>query len=103
MSGIIIRISGSLVVARGLANARMFDLVLVGKHKLMGEIIKIKDEDIFIQVYEETMGICVGEEVISTQLPLSVELGPGLISSIYDGVQRPLPTLEKLSGSFIDR
>src|SRR3990172_9882253 len=103
MSAKIIRIAGSLVVAEGLENAKMFDLVRVGKLKLMGEIIKMKDEISFIQVYEETMGISVGEEVTNTSMPLSVELGPGLLSSIYDGVQRPLPILEKLHGSYISR
>jgi len=103
MSGIITRISGPLVVAKDVENARMFDLVLVGKLKLMGEIIKIKEDSVFIQVYEETTGICVGEEVVNTQMPLKVELGPGLLSSIYDGLQRPLPILEKLSGPFIGR
>src|SRR3989338_3981579 len=103
MTGKIIRIAGSLVVARGLENPKMFDLVLVGGPKLIGEIIKLKADTVFIQVYEETAGIRVGEEVINTSTPLSVELGPGLLSSIYDGVQRPLPVLEKASGSFIGR
>lgn len=103
MKGIITRIAGSLVLAKGLEGSRMFDLVLVGESRLMGEIIKIKEECVFIQVYEETTGICVGEEVINTQMPLTVELGPGLLSSIYDGVQRPLPILEKLCGAFIKR
>ncbi len=103
MTGTITRISGSLVVAEGLANARMFDLVIVGSAGLMGEIIKINEDTVFIQVYEETMGVCVGEEITNTQMPLSVELGPGLLSSIYDGVQRPLTELEKSCGSFIER
>ena len=103
MNGKIIRVSGSLVVAKGLTEAKMFNLCLVGKPKLMGEIIKIKEELTFIQVYEDTMGISVGEEVVDTEMPLSVELGPGLLSSIYDGVQRPLVALEKACGSFIGR
>ena len=103
MSAVITRISGSLVVAKAVENAKMFDLVLVGKPKLMGEIIKLKDDSVFIQVYEDTTGICVGEQVFNTGAPLSVELGPGLLSSIYDGVQRPLPVLEKSCGSFIAR
>lgn len=103
MAGRIIRISGSLVVACGLEGPKMFDLVLVGSARLMGEVIKLKDDFVFIQVYEDTTGICVGEQVFSTGAPLSVELGPGLLSSIYDGVQRPLPVLEKSCGSFIAR
>lgn len=101
--GIITKVSGPLVVARGLPNAKMYDVVLVGKLGLLGEIIQIKEDLSFIQVYEETSGIGPGEEVESTGFPLSVELGPGLIGSIFDGVQRPLDIISTKYGSYIVR
>lgn len=101
--GIITKVSGPLVVARGLQNAKMYDVVLVGKLGLLGEIIQIKEDLSFIQVYEETSGIGPGEEVESTGSPLSVELGPGLIGSIFDGVQRPLDIITTNYGSYIVR
>jgi V/A-type H+-transporting ATPase subunit A len=101
--GKIIKVAGPLVVAQGVANARMADVVKVGKKGLIGEIIELNGDLASIQVYEETAGIGVGDPVVSTGMPLSVELGPGLISSIYDGIQRPLRELMKESGDFIDR
>jgi V/A-type H+/Na+-transporting ATPase subunit A len=102
MAGKLYRIAGPVVVARGI-NAKMFDVVRVGKEKLMGEVIQIDGENTTIQVYEDTTGIKPGEPVENTGLPLSVELGPGLLTSIYDGIQRPLPILEEKMGSFIER
>ncbi|HZD43256.1 MAG TPA: V-type ATP synthase subunit A, partial [Methanomicrobiales archaeon] len=81
----------------------MYDLVKVGKEELMGEVIKIRGEDIIIQVYEDTSGIKPGEPVSNTGLPLAVELGPGLLTSIYDGIQRPLSVLVEKMGDFIER
>ena len=101
--GTIARVSGPLVVAEGLESARMFDLVRVGADGLVGEIIEMRGSRAFIQVYEATEGLKPGDEVISTGQPLSVELGPGLIGSIYDGIERPLPELERLWGAFIVR
>jgi len=102
MAGKLYRIAGPVVVARGIS-ARMFDVVRVGNEKLMGEVIQIDGENTTIQVYEDTTGIKPGEPVVSTNEPLAVELGPGLLTSIYDGIQRPLPILEKKMGSFIER
>jgi len=102
MNAKIIRINGPLVVARGLSS-KMYDLVKVGTSGLMGEVIKIDGDLTFIQAYEDTIGLSVGEEVTNTGFPLTVELGPGLLSSIFDGIQRPLPALESLSGFFISK
>ncbi|MCM8791820.1 MAG: V-type ATP synthase subunit A [Candidatus Omnitrophica bacterium] len=99
----IIRISGPLVVVKGLEGAKMYDVVKVGEDKLIGEIVELKDELCFIQVYEETSGLGIGEPVYSTHQPLSVELGPGLVGSIYDGIQRPLDILRLKQGDFIHR
>jgi V/A-type H+/Na+-transporting ATPase subunit A len=100
--GKIYRIAGPVVVARGIS-ARMYDIVRVGKERLMGEVIQITGPNTVIQVYEETTGIMPGEPVENTGQPLSVELGPGLLRSIYDGIQRPLPILQDKMGSFIKR
>jgi V/A-type H+/Na+-transporting ATPase subunit A len=100
--GKLIRIAGPVVVAKGLS-ARMFDLVRVGEEKLMGEVIQIDGETTTIQVYEDTAGIKPGEPVLNTGLPLSVKLGPGLLTSIYDGIQRPLPVLSEQMGEYINR
>ena len=100
--GVLYRIAGPVVVAKGL-KARMYDVVKVGKEKLMGEVIQISEDKTIIQVYEDTSGIKPGEPVINTGKPLSVELGPGLLGSIYDGIQRPLPVLMKKVGDFISR
>ncbi|MFH0818136.1 MAG: V-type ATP synthase subunit A, partial [Candidatus Micrarchaeota archaeon] len=100
--GEIIHVSGPVVKAT-IPNARMFDLVRVGKSKLIGEIIEIDGGIATIQVYEETGGLCPGESVETTGSLLSVELGPGLLSSIYDGIQRPLELIRKSQGDFISR
>ncbi|MFQ5899982.1 MAG: V-type ATP synthase subunit A [Thermodesulfobacteriota bacterium] len=101
--GRVLKVSGPLVVAEGVDNARMFDLVKVGKKRLVGEIVELRGDRASIQVYEETGGIGPGEPVISAGFPLSVELGPGLIESIYDGVQRPLNVIMDMVGDRIIR
>ncbi|MEK7812315.1 MAG: V-type ATP synthase subunit A, partial [Candidatus Desantisbacteria bacterium] len=101
--GIITKVSGPLVVARDIAGARMADVVRVGDIGLIGEIIEIREQDASIQVYEETGGVGPGEPVITTGEPLSVELGPGLLTSIYDGIQRPLDVIWTLVGDYITR
>ncbi|MBP3361448.1 MAG: V-type ATP synthase subunit A [Clostridia bacterium] len=98
MSGKIQKVSGPLVVASGMSDADMFDVVYVSEKELVGEIIEMHGDLASIQVYEETAGIRVGETVRSLGFPLSVELGPGLIGSIYDGIQRPLGKLREVSG-----
>ncbi len=103
MKGEVIKVSGPLVVARGLSGARMFEMVRVGELGLFGEIIEIKGEEYSIQTYEETEGIGPGQPVVRTGEPLSVELGPGLIRSIYDGIQRPLDVLAQDFGEYIVR
>ena len=90
MSGKIVKVSGPLVVAEGMQDADMYDVAYVGRQKLIGEIIEMRGDRASIQVYEETAGLGPGDEVVSTGAPLSVELGPGLIENIYDGIQRPL-------------
>ncbi|HVN66725.1 MAG TPA: V-type ATP synthase subunit A, partial [Methanomicrobiales archaeon] len=100
--GILKRIAGPVVTAVGM-DAHMYDLVKVGKEELMGEVIKIQEDMTIIQVYEDTSGIRPGEPVVNTGLPLAVELGPGLLSSIYDGIQRPLEVLITKQGNFISR
>lgn len=102
-SGIIKKISGPLVVAEGMRDANMFDVVRVGDKRLIGEIIEMHNDSASIQVYEETSGLGPGETVESTGEPLSVELGPGLIGSIFDGIQRPLDDIMKICGNNIDR
>jgi len=99
----IVRVSGPLVVAEGMHDVKMFDVVRVGKLHLVGEVIEVRGDRAWIQVYEETGGLGPGEPVEGTGEPLSVELGPGIISEIYDGVQRPLAYLVKLEGDFIQR
>ena len=101
-SGAIVRVAGPVVTAVGL-RPRMYDVVLVGSEQLMGEVIRITGDKTTIQVYEETSGVRPGEPVTDTGRPLTVELGPGLLGSIYDGVQRPLPVLQKAMGDFILR
>ena len=95
LSGKITRIAGPVVVADGLKGVRMYEVVHVGAEHLVGEVIQIVGESAVIQVYEETAGIAPGDEVVATGAPLSVELGPGLLSTIYDGVQRPLRVILK--------
>jgi V/A-type H+/Na+-transporting ATPase subunit A len=101
--GTISRISGPVIIARDMKGSKMYDVVKVGEEALRGEIIRLEGNDAVIQVYEDTTGLTIGETVENTEKPLSVELGPGLLASIYDGVQRPLPVLLKLSGDFIAR
>jgi len=103
ITGTILRISGPVIIARGMKGSKMYDVVKVGEEALRGEIIRLEGEEAVIQVYEDTTGLLVGEPVVNTEQPLSVELGPGLLSSIYDGVQRPLPVLKEKSGDFIAR
>lgn len=102
-NGTIVKVSGPLVVASGMRDANMFDVVRVSKHRLIGEIIEIHGDLASIQVYEETSGLGPGEPVVSTGVPLSVELGPGLIGTIYDGIQRPLTKIMEMSGNRLDR
>ena len=103
LQGLISRISGPVVYAHGMRGSRLYDVVRVGHEQLNGEIIRLDADEAVIQVYEDTSGLKVGEEVVDTESPLSVELGPGIISSIYDGIQRPLPILMEKSGDFISR
>jgi len=101
--GTIVKIAGPLVVAEGMRNANMFDVVRVSKSRLIGEIIEMRGDRASIQVYEETSGLMPGEPVESTGSPMSVELGPGLIESIYDGIQRPLDAIRAVSGDRLAR
>ncbi|HJD14291.1 MAG TPA: V-type ATP synthase subunit A [Candidatus Ruminococcus avistercoris] len=101
--GTIKKVAGPLVIAEGMRDANMFDVVRVSSQRLIGEIIEIHGEEASIQVYEETSGLGPGEPVESMETPLCVELGPGLISSIYDGIQRPLDDIMKLSGNNLKR
>jgi len=101
--GYVVKVAGPLVIARDIPNAKMYEMVYVSDKKLFGEIIEVKQNLASIQVYEDTSLIGPGEPVYSTGLPLSVELGPGLIGSIYDGVQRPLDELMAKYGDFIER
>ena len=98
-SGTIVKVSGPLVVAEGMRDANMFDVVRVSSQRLIGEIIEMHGDKASIQVYEETSGLGTGEAVESTGVPMSVELGPGLIGSIFDGIQRPLDDILKVAGS----
>src|SRR5256886_8219080 len=100
--GEIFRVAGPVVTATGL-RPRMYDVQFVGEEQLLGEVIQIIGEKTIIQVYEDTSGVKPGEAVMDTGAPLVVELGPGLLGSIYDGVQRPLPVLQKAMGDFILR
>lgn len=102
-SGVITKVAGPLVVAEGMRNANMFDVVRVSSHRLIGEIIEMHGDRASIQVYEETSGLGPGEAVESTGAPLSVELGPGLIGAIYDGIQRPLNEIMKVAGNNLTR
>ena len=103
MQGTIVKVSGPLIVASGMADVQMFDVVRVSKQQLIGEIIELRGDKASIQVYEETGGIGPGEPVYTTGAPLSVELGPGLIESIYDGIQRPLTKIREQAGDRIPR
>ncbi|MDE1726023.1 MAG: V-type ATP synthase subunit A [Thaumarchaeota archaeon] len=101
--GIISRISGPVVIASGLEGAQMFDVVRIGDMGLVGEIIRLEGNKATVQVYEDTTGLRPGEKVTNTKRPLSMQLGPGLLTSIYDGIQRPLDVLREQSGDFISR
>ncbi|MEE9323726.1 MAG: V-type ATP synthase subunit A [Candidatus Aenigmarchaeota archaeon] len=101
--GKITRIAGSLVEADGMKGSKIYELVKVGKEKLLGEIIRLNKDVASIQVYEETTGLSPGEPVEGTGSPLSVELGPGILKSIYDGVQRPLEIIQQKTGNYIAR
>ncbi len=103
MSGKIIKVSGPLVVAEGLADANVSDVVRVGSSRLIGEILNMTGDSASIQVYEETSGLGPGAEVVTTGMPMSVELGPGMLDNIYDGIQRPLPEMRALTGDSITR
>lgn len=102
-TGIVKKVAGPLVIAEGMRDANMFDVVRVSSQRLIGEIIEIHGDEASIQVYEETSGLGPGEPVESMEVPMSVELGPGLISSIYDGIQRPLDDIMKISGNNLKR
>ncbi len=102
-SGTIVKVAGPLVIAEGMRDANMFDVVRVSEQKLIGEIIEMHGDRASIQVYEETSGLGPGEKVESTGMPLSVELGPGLIGSIFDGIQRPLERIMEVSGTNLER
>ena len=102
--GVIKKVAGPLVIAEGMRDANMFDVVRVSEQRLIGEIIEIHGDKASVQVYEETSGLGPGEPVESTGVPMSVELGPGLIGSIYDGIQRPLDAImEKTGGNLLNR
>lgn len=101
--GMLAKISGPVVIASGVRGARMYDVVRVGEAKLIGEIIELRGDTATIQVYEDTSGLRPGEPVANTNEPLSVELAPGLLTSIYDGIQRPLELIKAESGDFIRR
>jgi V/A-type H+-transporting ATPase subunit A len=104
IQGKIIKVSGPLVVADGMAGAKIFEVVRVSNANLVGEIIELDGDKASIQVYEDTSGVCPGEPVSATGNTMTVDLAPGLLQSIYDGVQRPLELIEKESNSaFIDR
>jgi V/A-type H+-transporting ATPase subunit A len=103
VEAVISRVSGPVVVASGLEGAQMYDVVRIGDLGLVGEIIRLEGNKATIQVYEDTTGLKPGEKIINTKRPLSMQLGPGLLTSIYDGIQRPLDVLRKQSGDFISR
>ena len=103
VDAIVTRISGPVVVAKGIGEAQMFDVVRIGEMGLVGEIIRLEGNTAQIQVYEDTTGLRPGEKIVNTKKPLSMQLGPGLLTSIYDGIQRPLDILRKESGDFISR
>lgn len=103
VDAIVSRISGPVVVSKGLEGAKMFDVVRIGEMGLVGEVIRLEGNTAQIQVYEDTTGLRPGEKIVNTNRPLSMQLGPGLLTSIYDGIQRPLDVLREESGDFISR
>ena len=103
IQGSVLKIAGPAVIARDMLGARMYDIVKVGDENLIGEIIRLDGDTAFVQVYEDTSGLTVGQPVVSTGMPLAVELGPGLLNSVYDGIQRPLDKIREKTGDFISR
>ena len=103
IEGKIQRISGPAVIAEGMMGARMYDIVRVGGENLIGEIIRLDRDTAFVQVYEDTGGLQISDPVVSTGLPLAVELGPGMLNGIFDGIQRPLDKIFEASGTYIER
>ncbi len=103
IQGTIRKITGPAIIAKGMLGARMYDIVKVGDEGLVGEIIRLEGDTAFVQVYEDTSGLVVGQPVVSTGMPLVVELGPGLLNSVYDGIQRPLEKIREKTGNFITR
>jgi len=102
--GKILKVAGPLVVAENMSGSKMYELVKVGWDKLVGEIIKLENDTASLQCYEDTSGLTVGDPVLRTGAPLSVELGPGILETIFDGIQRPLKTIAVNSGSvFVPR
>ena len=102
-TGYIERISGPVVQASNMLGSKLYDVARIGDEKLVGEIIKLTEDMATIQVYESTDGLTPGEPVYRSNEPLSVELGPGLIRQIFDGIQRPLPVIREISGDFMER
>src|SRR6056297_2062384 len=103
IEGKIAKIAGPAVIAENMMGARMYDIVRVGDENLVGEISRLDGDTAFVQVYEDTGGLKVGEPVVSTGLPLAVELGPGMLNGVFDGIQRPLDSIRAASGTYIDR
>ncbi len=103
MKGKIVKVSGPLVIGTGIENIKMYDVVRVGKERLLGEVIELRGDKFYVQVYENTSGLAVDDVIENTGEPLSVELGPGLITTIYDGIQRPLERIMSVWGNFISR
>merc|ERR1712232_973940 len=102
--GTVMKVSGPLVVAENMSGTKMFEVVRVGRDSLVGEIIRLEGDTASIQVYEDTSGLTVGDPLVKTGLPLSLELGPGILDGIYDGIQRPLERIQTLSQSvFVPR
>ena len=101
--GTVQRVNGPVVEAKGITNAVMLEMVRVGEMRIVGEIIKIKGSTAIVQVYEDTTGISPGENIYGSGMPMSVELGPGLIGTIYDGIQRPLEAIYAMSQEYIER
>ena len=103
ITGTIIKVAGPLVVAKDIPNAKLYDTVLVSKEELLGEIIEMRGNEASIQVYEETSGIGIGAPVVSQERPLSIELGPGLLSTMMDGIGRDLEKYAQASGHFLTK
>ncbi len=101
--GTIAGVNGPVITVRGSKDFQMMEMVFIGKLKLIGEVIHIEGENITVQVYESTTGVAVGEPVFATGKPMALELGPGIIGGVFDGIQRPLQEIQDLSGNFIGR